>query len=136
MVDLAGKIPGKYLVQALDDDRDGMADPAVVTALQKTVADDINARVGQRYKTPFQNPLPAVVAHAAIVIACYEVYKRRGVEDKANPHAGDARDIRAKLDLIGQGKEPLDASRPTAQPGAIIAGAPAKTVPQSGKTLA
>jgi len=134
--DLSGRIPTKFLIQALDDDKDGAADPAVISAMQADVQSDIDGRLGQRYETPFTNPLPAVVRSAAISIACEMVYKRRGVEGKNNPYSEEAAKARAKLDRIGNGKEPLEPNKKDARPPAVFTSGDAKTVPSNGKTLA
>lgn len=134
--DLSGRIPTKFLIQALDDDKDGAADPAVITAMQADVKADIDARLGKRYNVPFGNPLPAIVRSAAVIIACEMVYARRGVKAEDNPYAGQAKAVRQQLDRIGGGKESLLPTQKDAQPSGVFTSGDAKTVPSKGKTLA
>jgi hypothetical protein len=110
LTDLYGKIPAPFLIQALDDDQSGVANQATFDLIASQVALDIEARLGQRYATPFVatpgQPIPQIVLHAALIFACEGVYARRVAID-ANPWTGMANSLRTKLDRIGQGLEPL-----------------------------
>jgi len=135
MSDLAAELPGKFLIQALDDNKDGVADPEVFAAIQKAVKDEIDGKVGQQID-PAQfgaNP-PALVKSIALVLASEKLYRRRGIDDKNNPYSKRAKDERAKLDAISTGDQVLTpkAKKTNASGAALVADA--KTVSKSGRT--
>jgi len=135
MTDLSARLPGKFLIQALDDDKDGLADLPVFESIQKTVKEDIDGRIGQRYEpyTFGANP-PALLKSAAAIFAMELLYSRRGIDAKNNPMTGQANAMRAKLDDIGNGKQPLiPIAKPTNASGIVVAAA-AKTVSRSGRS--
>jgi hypothetical protein len=130
LTDLYGKIPQPFLVQALDDDQSGVANQATFDLIASQVALDIEARLGQRYATPFVasegQPIPQIVLHAALIFACEGVYARRVPIDQ-NPWTGMANSLRAKLDRIGNGQEPLTPSIQRQDPSVTVIAAPSKT---------
>jgi len=132
MADLQGKIPGPFLIQALDDEGTGVANPANWDKVATDASGKVDSLVGGRYAVPFSNPLPAVVKSAANVFACYEIYQRRGTADKDNPFAKDSKTFEDKLTAIGRGDEPLDPALNRAKPSATAITAPAKTVSANG----
>jgi hypothetical protein len=108
-------VPASFLVQALNDPpaqtgqavfKPTQADPTIWAGIQGDVGNQIEGRLGQRYATPFASPFPAVVSDAALILAYEAVYARRVGEDK-NPFSTRATAMREKLDLIGEGKQPL-----------------------------
>lgn len=135
MSDLSARLPSKFLIQALDDDRDGVSDAQVFTEIQKAVKDAIDSRLGQSYDPADYgaNP-PAIVRHAGTIFALEICYQRRGVNEKNNPHTKEAEALRKKLDAIGTGKEPLVPEKKKANPSGGIITEDAKTVSKSGRT--
>src|SRR5690349_11810379 len=107
MTDLVGIIPGKFVIEALDDNEDGAADTDVFTQLQTDAKSRVHAALGPRYSTPFSNPLPDIVVESAKVFAAEQCYTRRG---KDAPAALTARvkDLESRLQKIGAGEMPLD----------------------------
>lgn len=134
--DLEGELPPQFLVQALDDNGDGVADAGVWTKVLAAVSSEIDGLLGQRFSVPFQNPLPAVVVHSARTLALATLYRRRGIEDKANPFAKAAESVRQKLAAIGSGKEPLTPEITQAGPAVSIIGEPSKLQSKAGKISA
>jgi phage gp36-like protein len=132
MSDLTGKIPGPFLIQALDDDGDGVASAAEFEAVAKDACGKVDSLLSGRYQVPFSNPLPAVVRNAAVTFACYQVHQRRSVADKDNPFASEARTFETKLAAIAKGEEELDPKIKRANPSATAITAPAKTVSSTG----
>ncbi len=124
---LSALIPPQFLTEALDDNGDGVADPGVFDAVVAAVQQEIDGALGQRFAVPFANPIPAVVADAALVLAGFSLYARRGVAEEKNPFAARAREIRAKLAAIAQGQQPLAPEQRRAQPSASIVTEPART---------
>lgn len=104
--DLAGYLPPDFLLEALDDDADGVEDAGLWALLVAAVEDEIDSILGQRYTVPFSSP-PAVVTHSARLLALEALYQRRGVHGDANPWASRAQAQREKLDRIATGEEPL-----------------------------
>lgn len=133
---LEAELPPQFLVQALDDDGDGLADPGVWDKVLDAVSTEIDGILGQRYPVPFQNPLPAVVVHSARVLALAMLHRRRGIEDKANPFAKTAQQALEKLQAIAAGKEPLTPEIQRQAPGVSIIGEKSKLQSSSGKITA
>jgi phage gp36-like protein len=133
MSDVNGRIPAPFLLEALDDNQDGVVDVEVWQAIQADVQAAIDGKLGQRYPVPFLAPLPAIVSDAARLFACELLYKRRGSADKVNPWFEEADKMRAKLDLIGAGKQPLTPELQRQKPSVSVVGERSKTTSASGK---
>jgi hypothetical protein len=127
LTDLHGKIPPQFLTQALDDDNDGMIDQGIWQLVQGQAEDAVNSRLAQRYTVPVTDPqaLP-LVRNAALIFACEGVYARR-VAPEQNPWMGQANALRAKLDKIGTGDEPLVPTAPKARASGGVIAEPART---------
>jgi phage gp36-like protein len=126
MAQVTAKIPPQFLLEALDDDGDGQADPGLFNQVVANVATEIEGALGQRYAVPFDNPLPAVVASAALTLACYGIYARR-VTEEMNPFAKLAKETRDKLAAIAKGEQSLQPFKDPAQPSATAITEPART---------
>jgi phage gp36-like protein len=105
--DLTPHLPPQFLLQALDDDGDGSADSGVLNSILTASSDEVDSLLGSRYPVPFSAPLPALVKTAARVFALETLYRRRGFSGDQNPWETRAKDLRDRLNRIGQGKEPL-----------------------------
>lgn len=137
LADLNGKIPTKFLIEALDDNKDGAADPAAWDAVVKDIHTEIDGTLGVRYPVPFANPIPGIVLTAASVFAAEALYNRRGFqgEDK-NPWTKRANAERAKLLAIAKGEMPLKPEIQRVAPSASIVAEPAKTTSSHGRNAA
>lgn len=112
-------IPAQHLVDALDDDGDGMADAGVLTEVLASAAGAVDAFLAGLFAVPFV-VVPAVASEAAFVFACERIYDRRQVLEK-NPWRDQAEGWRERLREIGSGKLPLDAALERSfAPGAVI----------------
>jgi phage gp36-like protein len=127
-------IPPQFLVQALDDDGDGVADEGLFPTILGAAQTKIDGILGQRFTTPFENPIPAIVADACLTIVCDTLFKRRSIEDDKNPWAKPAAASITKLTAIAKGEEPLEPGKARAQPSASIISEPAKTTSRSGRS--
>jgi phage gp36-like protein len=128
--ELHALIPGRFVVEALDDDGDGSADAAAWAMVVAAACDQIDSRLEGRFEVPFLGPpYPAIVREAALVFAAEILYQRRGQSgETANPHTARANGLRAKLDNIGQGKAPLaPEAGHRAKPPISIISAPSRT---------
>ena len=130
--DLHALVPAAFVVEALDDDRDGLADTGAWDAVQAVASEAVDSRLGGRYPVPFTTPLPALVVEAARIFACEALYLRRGRSGDENPFTRRANDLRAKLDAIGQGEQPLTPGATRARPPISIIQTPARTTPADG----
>jgi phage gp36-like protein len=113
-------IPAAHLTDALDDDRDGLADDGLLDTIIATAANAVDAYLSGLYTVPFSTP-PAVVQEAALIFCCEAIYARRLTEADKNPFTARANVWRDRLQKIGAGLLPLDAA--TAKPntpGAVI----------------
>jgi phage gp36-like protein len=142
MAAMNARIPGPYLIQALDDDGDGAADSQAWSDVQKAVEDEINGILGTRFPVPFANPVPAVVLNAAQVLAADALYRRRGTPDESNPFAAQAgrtnppSGVRGQLMSIAKGELPLTPEIKRQAPSASVITERAKTTSSSGQTAA
>lgn len=123
--DLDGKIPPPFIVQALDDDADGVVDAGLWDLIASQAGQAVDARLGQRYEVPFTEP-PAVVKEAALVFAAEALYARR-VGPDANPWMAMGNAMRSKLDRIGRGEEPLAPTINRQKPSGVIVAEPSRT---------
>ena len=94
---LTGLIPSAFLLLALDDNKDGKIDRPAWNKVAQDVTTEINSLLASRYVTPFSNPLPALVVHAAKIFACEACYARRGTAADANPFTDRANALRKQL---------------------------------------
>lgn len=126
--DIEGRIPPQFLLQALDDDGDGVADAWEAVAADTDSA--IDGILGTRFSVPFTGTLPTVVTEAAKAYACHACYRRRSVPDAQNPwqNAYDIyfHPVNGLLLRIAAGKAPLSPGVERAKPsgGAVVEAAP------------
>lgn len=102
-------VPPTFLLDALDDDRDGEEDAGIYDAVAASASESVDAYLGGRYAVPFATP-PALAATASRVLCLEALYQRRGFSrdtDPPNPWAAQAADWRARLGRIAAGEEPL-----------------------------
>ena len=132
--DLAGVIPADYLLSALDDNSDGVADPGVWDAIAAAVDEAIDAFLAPCYTVPISSP-PDVVTHAAKVLASEMVYRRRGVSSEANPWTKEADGVRERLAKIGAGEIPRTSDAAKAQSGGSAITEAARLTDESGRLL-
>lgn len=100
--DIEGSIPPQHLMEALDDDHDGVID--AWTRVQTEVCEDVDALLEGRFRVPLTlSPMPRIIKRAAIAFACELCYRRRGVPDADNPWRGRAEALRKTLQMITAG---------------------------------
>lgn len=124
LTDLNGQIPPQFLIQALDDDNDGVVD--AWDEVRVAVQDDVDALLEGRFAVPLTlSPMPKVIKRACVAFACELCYRRRGTSDADNPWKGRADAFRKTLAMITAGDLKLSVSPPADAaavdpPGAII----------------
>jgi len=108
---VTAKVPPKFLLQALDDDGDGIEDDGLWDAIAEDACDAVDSFLGGRFAVPFaEGSVPALAAEAAKLFALETLYQRRGYErdtEPPNPWSNAASAIRARLKRIAAGDEPL-----------------------------
>jgi phage gp36-like protein len=107
--ELEAVVPASFLVDALDDDRDGAADDGLLESILEQASTECDALLGGRYRLPFSNP-PAAVRAAALCLAAEAVQARRLGGDANNPWTSRAALWRERLEKMGRGEMPLDAT--------------------------
>lgn len=113
-------IPAAHLRDALDDDGDGQADSGLIEEIIASASQAVDAFLAGLFTVPFADPAPAVAAEAAFVFACERIYDRRQILEK-NPFAERADFWRKRLEAIGKGEIPFDASQVKPKsPGAAV----------------
>lgn len=106
---LESRIPPARMIEALDDNGDGEQDSGLWEKVEAAIAQEIDGILGQRYAVPFA-PVPFAVALAAQALCADALFRRRGITDELNPWAKEAREVRARLQRMATGKEPLEAT--------------------------
>lgn len=109
LAQVKAKLPYDFIVEALDDNKDGMMDDEVWTAVAADAADQVDARLGMRYTTPLDPAaLPAVANAASLLFVLETLYQRRGYgTEETNPFLVSARAASKELAAIGNGDTPL-----------------------------
>jgi phage gp36-like protein len=106
--DLEAEIPTAFLIQALDDDNDGIVD--AWDKVQASAAEEVDSLLEGRFTVPLElDPLPKIIKRAAVAFACELCYRRRSTPDKDNPWADRAKAFRKTLAAISTGDLKLDA---------------------------
>jgi phage gp36-like protein len=132
LAEIAAKLPNQFLVEALDDNGDGVPDADVWDQVAASAAAEVDGLLAMRFSTPFASP-PAVVRHAALIFALETLYDRRGYSgDEKNPYASRARDERDKLRDIGAGKLPLTPVHQKPTQSVAVVSEPARTSSAAG----
>jgi len=132
---LKASVPPDFILGALDDDGDGVADAAVWDAIVEKVSEAIDSRLAPRYRVPLSEPVLAIAKEAAQIFAAEALYLRRGLLKDANPWADQAKAMRERLERIGRGEERLESDvAPTAPGGAAIT-EPAGTYDKDGRLI-
>lgn len=78
----------------------------VFTAMLAVAESEIDGYIGTRYVLPLGS-VPALVAHAAVVLFCELAYKRCGIPAEQNPWMDTAREVRGRLQRVADGAEGL-----------------------------
>jgi len=126
--EILSRLPERFLIEALDDDGDGIADPEAWEAVANGAATEIDGLLGMRFSTPFPAPVPAVVAAASLILIMEALYDRRGMTGKDNnPYYIRAEEQRATLRKIGAGDMPLTPTIQKATPTVRAITEPART---------
>lgn len=105
------------VAQLADDDGDGDADAAVVADAISAASALVDSYCGGRYRTPFEEPVPAIIRTTTAVLAGYSLLSRRGFDpesDKAMVKRQESavqwlRDVaagKAHVPVTGQTPEP------------------------------
>lgn len=118
--DIAGQVPAAFLLQALDDDGDGLADAGIWDGIVSAAQNEIDGRLAAAYSVPFSSPVPALIKAVCSVLALWLVYKRRGITGAANPWDELANKWLDKLNKVGEGKETIDVNLPVGIQGVVL----------------
>lgn len=107
--DLSAKIPPATLLEALDDDGDGVADSGLLDGIIASAAAEIDGQLSGRHAVPFSGDIPPLVKHAAIIFVLEMLYERRGWHDAGgkNPWSKKAEALRVQIREVGMGERPL-----------------------------
>jgi phage gp36-like protein len=117
------EIPPAYVIEALDDNADGVEDSGLFENLVAMASQDVDAALAGRYATPFADPAPAPVRAAAYCFLGERLYTRRERTGDKNPFEKRADGWRKKLELYAKGDLHLDLAVQAQLPD--VAGKPA-----------
>lgn len=104
LTDLNALLPEAYQVKALDDNRTGIADGNITTALLDAASAEVDALLSPSYVTPI-SPTPTVCKQAALWIALDMIYIRRNVANETVKEKAEK--WRDRIEAIGKGELPL-----------------------------
>ena len=123
------KLPADFLLEALDDDKDGLTDADVWQAVAEDAADPVDARLGKRYAVPFDPlALEPIVKSSSLLFVLETLYQRRGYgTEETNPYLVSARAARKELNEIGDGKVPLTPEQKRPHRSVSVVTEPART---------
>jgi len=132
---IKSKLPFDFMVDSLDDNRDGMIDDDVWQAVAEDAAVTIDGQLGQRYAVPFDiSDLPAIVRDASKTLILETLYIRRGYADREkNPFRDAADRIRKTLAAIGNGDIPLTPDSIKPLPSVMAITGQARTASATGR---
>jgi len=128
------KLPYDFIVSALDDDKDGLIDSDVWTAVAEEAADQVDQRLGRRYAVPFDpQSLEPIVRSSALLFVLETLYLRRGFgSEETNPFLVSARAARKDLTDIGNGDSPLTPTAQKPRRSVAVIAEPARTSSRAG----
>ena len=137
--DIVADIPPQFLLEALDDNGDGIQDTGLWDLIAQQVSDAIDGYLGLRYAVPIP-PLGdgsyfPVILNAGRVLACEKLYGRRGQYADKNPWAARANAVRSQLNLISKGQLPLDPTENRKDPSASVQTSRMQTVPRGERLM-
>lgn len=112
--DIEGMVPAAFILQALDDDGDGVEDAGMWDTVSKNACDEADAACSSMFTVPFAEPVPVLVAQTAQSIMAASLYRRRAIEDAKNPYAKEAAEKTSKLTRICQKEESVPKDFPVA----------------------
>jgi len=110
--DLAAYVQADMLAQGVDDAGDGSDSDAVFAVVYNAVEKEIHGSLAGVYAVPFASPYPSFIVHAALVLAAYLLYARRGAAGENNPWREETRLIRERMQRLARREERLDISAP------------------------
>lgn len=119
---ITASIPPQFLVEALDDDGDGLEDAGLFDEVMAAACGDVDAYLAQRFTVPLTEPAPAIVKTAAEVFTLEKLYLRRGYAGERNPWTERADELRRRLQAIGDGEAALEVTLGPAKPSAVLIG--------------
>ena len=134
LAEVKAKLPYDFIIEALDDDKDGLMDEDVLTAVLEDAANQVDARLGKRYSVPF-NPaaLEPIISSSSLMFVLETLYQRRGYgTEENNPFLASARAARAELNEIGNGAVALTPVAQKPRQSVSIVTEPARTSSKSG----
>lgn len=134
LAQVKAKLPHDFIIEALDDDKDGLMDEEVWTAVAEDAADQVDGRLGMRYTVPLDPAaLPAVVNAASLLFVLETLYQRRGYgTEETNPFLVSARAARKELAAIGNGETPLTPQAEKPRQSVVAITEPARTSSAAG----
>jgi phage gp36-like protein len=103
LTELLAMFPASQIIACLDDDNDGVADPAAWAEVQAQSGRVVDAALEDHYSLPLDTPVPAKVKTAAAAMAVAFAFKRRGVKEKDCPFAEDIAAARSTLKGLADG---------------------------------
>lgn len=128
--DIEANLPPSFLVQALDDDGDGIEDAGAWAKVSAAVDADIDGYLSRRYPLPLPT-IPRILRAFATSLALEKLYNRRGMTGDKNPYTTAANTARDHLAAIANGAENLAVGTGPARPSISVISERSGTKPRS-----
>lgn len=122
-------IPPAFVVEALDDDSDGVEDAGLWDEVVAGAENEVDSYLERRYALPLAT-VPAMVTEAAKIFACEILHQRRGQHGDKNPFTKRAAAHRETLEKIATGDITFGPKQAPAKSPVSIISEPAGTVPR------
>lgn len=102
--EIVAKLPADHLLEALDDDGDGVEDPGLFDQLVASAECQAHALLVNRYDTPLPPEMDEhkAVAEAVKTFLLEELYKRRGWFEDSTPRNPWSAQAKLMAKLLGQ----------------------------------
>ena len=130
---VVAELPPQFLLEALDDDGDGIEDDGLYEAVAAAASEAVDAYLAARVPVPLGSP-SALASQASRVFALESLYARRGYSkdsDPPNPWYPRAQELRRRLERIASGEEPYEVDR--SGPSVDTITEPSRTTSRAGR---
>lgn len=102
--DIEAEMDSYHLAAALDDDKDGVEDTGLFTALSGAIDAKVAAYADLISQLGYPTPPATLLRYCAQVFFCALLFSRRGIGESENPYSAKAKELHDKLDAIESGE--------------------------------
>jgi phage gp36-like protein len=121
-------IPDAYIVEACDDDGDGVEDEGIFDTVVQVASEEVDGYLQGRYgnRMPWTAPFPDLVATTALYLTCEALYTRRPGAEVPPKIWRKCSELRASLRKIRDGDANLDVVQAERGDDVLFTGEPSR----------